>query len=210
VRSLEKYEELLLQRALDLKKMQRYARNVLKSIPKGNRYSLKTRLFGAIGMAGEVRLDTYSNFAGRVYLFSGLEVCGYKLLKMIAEGASERKNSVLISYRPLDPKTPEGLLFEDSGIAFIVGEASACEDTVKRVNMRRFLLDDCGERRAILRRYKELQRMKNEILSAAENAFKEAREHHFELEEIYKKHMDFKALSAFCDGFCEKAVKNIK
>ena len=200
----------LFEKFINKGKMKKTALRISRTIPKQDKFSTAVGLRSAIGMSGEVSLDTYEQIADKIYWISDAYGSGALLLNMLIEEAKRRKNSISISYDPLEPSEPDALLFEESKIAFIIGEVGCEGKENKYINMKRFFEIPSDKASVLRRKYREFERIKARLMSLATESLAEAGESHFELEKIYKSCMDFKSLERFSSFFLERVIRNVR
>ena len=182
-------------------KMRAAARRVLRSLPEGEGFDLLPGLRSAIGMKGRRRLDSYERMAGRLYAVDDVYGIGAAFLSCLVDEAMRKRQPVSVSYEPMIPDRPDGVLFRGSGDCFLCGVS---EETLPdgRIRMRRFL--DPGipsEKKAEIRMNR---RLSEAMIGEAEHALAEAGRVHGRLEKIYGSCMDFARLDAFTEEFCQK------
>lgn len=215
--TLDAHARELAGRLLQREKMLRAAERIMKRIPRGGGYSLEIGLRDSIGMKGRRKLDTYEKIADRVYLVRDFYKSGALLLSMLASEAIRNENAITVSYYPLDPSYLDALYFKESKTAFLLCDGDRFEGGEKPlyINMKRFVnLKPSGmektELKALKREYREALRFSEGLIDSAVAALDGAGQCHFELEEIYKKHMDFEAESAFCESFAERVIDSVR
>lgn len=193
----------------DKKKLERYAKRLLTSIPRGEKYASRTGLCAAIGMTGRAYLDTYARGAERVYAVKDFGAYSGELFCLLAEGAKKRKNALKVSYDPLVSERVDALLFEDAKVAFVLDrDADECKYD-KYIYMKRFFKIPRGELSEVRRRSVECEDVCESLLEEAQKSLLRAGKYHFELERIYKKCMDFDSLERFSHSLCEKIIRAI-
>lgn len=173
----------------------------LRSIPKGDGFDVRVGLIDSIGMKGSVRFDTYEAQAERVLVIDDCYGIAPRYLSHLIEGARKKECAIRVSYHPLEPTVPDAVLFEESGVCFVIGEP--CEGKVDgRINMKRFISSErLGE---IKCEYRLNRRLYEALIESAKDALREAGRYHFELEKIYVSCMDFVSQKKFLRSFCQK------
>ncbi len=212
---LEEQSRTLTSRFIKREKMQKAVARIMKTIPAGEGYELNVGIRSSIGMRGRVRLDTYEREGKTVYLIKDFLKSGSLFISMLAKCAVENGNRITVSYCPLDPDHADAILFEESRIAFVLadGESDNYADHIYNdINMKRFFASDGFERdfKQAKKQYKIANRFCDGLIESAVDALKNAGEYHFELENIYKKYMDFEAQNEFVEGFGDMLVKKLK
>lgn len=184
-------------------KLEQAAARHLRRIPRGNGFSLLPGLSDAIGMKGSVHLDTYEQWAGKLYVIEDLHDTGALFLRAILTGGMRRDCAMRVSYHPIHTGEPDAVYFCDTGDCFVIGKGeSALSREATRINMKRFV--DAEGIRTVRSRLRMNGRMYDALLDAATEAFAEAGKHHFALESIYVSCMDFEAQNRFVRSFCER------
>lgn len=197
---------------VDRDKLRGAVERAASKIPMGSGYSLATGIRSSIGMKGRISLDTYEKEAKTLYCIKDSFGMGALFLEELMNEAIKRRCRVRISYRPIDSTQPDALLFEESGICFVVGESDLCREA-RNINMERFIcFSRCaeGEARRVKSEYRSNTRIYNALIGSASERLLEAGRYHFELEEIYKARMDFKSQSEFTQSFCDKVFKYLE
>lgn len=191
-------------------RLRKVAKRLLSKIPDGIEFDMKVRICDSMGMSGRIRLDTYEKNANTVYMVKDCYKSGSLLLAMLADEAVRKGNKISVSYYPINTAYPDALLFEESGVAFVLwdGKSEPREDAIY-INMKRFV-QLAGDKKQIKCEYKSNCRLFDGLVVSAQNALETAGEFHFGLEQLYKKHMDFDAQDCFLNDFCDKLIKSIK
>lgn len=195
-------------------KMRRAASRAAADIPNGTGYRQLVGICGSVGMRGRVRLDTYERMAKRLVLVEDDLKCGSLFLSMLADEAIKKGNRIRVSYCPIDPSYPDAVFFEEGSVAFVLSDGRKSENAL-RINMRRFvdrsptgLGSDAG--RQIKRELRSNGRIISGLVQSASDCLARAGEYHFELEDIYKKSMDFKAENAFLEAFSLRMLEELR
>ncbi|MBQ9086940.1 MAG: hypothetical protein IJY47_07110 [Clostridia bacterium] len=184
-------------------KMRRAVKRLMRSVPAGREFQVIPGLMDSLGMKGEVRLPTYEEQAETLYVLEDSFGIASAFLSMVIGEAENKKVSLRVSYQPLCPTLPNGVLLEESGIAFVL--ESADREPTGHVNMKRFL-DQEGVRQ-IRGEYRRNLRLAEGLLQAATDSLADAGQYHFELEKIYVACMDFRAEQKFIRSFCQKLLE---
>ncbi len=192
--------DALLRQVIDLEKLGGAAERAVRALdlPEG-RAVLIPALTRAIGMTGDVRLDSFERNAAIIWRVGELYGVGQLYLSALLSLLTEKKVTLRVSYDPIRPGLPDGILLEEQGIAFVLSERADEEEGSHFVNPRRFVsAEGLREIRGELRYAKKLF---DSCLDGALHALAEVRIYHFLLEDLYKNAMDFEALSRFRDDF---------
>ena len=125
---------------------------------------------------------------------------------MLVDAARAKGCAVSISYCPINPDYPNALLFEKSGVAFVLDVgAENCGNENIYINMKRFV-KKVSENAKAKKEYRYYLRMFDGLVQAAKDELSKAGEAHFKLEELYKRNMDFASQSEFLNGVSEKII----
>lgn len=185
---------------VDFKSLKRLTARLTKDIASDGVYERKIGLCSAIGMSGRYRLESYERMADRTVIIDDYYGLGRLAVSEICEFARANKNRVRVSYSPLSPELYDAVYFEGAGTAFVTKKAGK----EKAVSLRR-TLDFSGlsqkEKSSLRERTRRAKRISEELVDSACTELALAGEAHFELEEIYKKNMNFSALNAFIERF---------
>lgn len=212
--ALKRYTAELVEPYLNRKKMCGAVQRLLKKIPKGKGYALRIALRDSLGMNGRVALCTYERRANSLYFVSDDFGTGNLFLAMIASGAIENGNEICVSYSPIDAERLDAVFFEESKTAFVLlGKEDIEQNRGIIINMKRFIEREMllgEEGRRVKREYRAAERLCEGLLTSAEDLLAHAGVCHFELEELYKKRMDFEKLEAFGKDLTEGIINKLK
>ena len=176
-----------------------FAEKWMRQIPGESAFEEQIALARSIGMRGPVTLDTYYAVAKTAYYVEDCRGCAAVFLEMLYEIAKRKNLSVRVSYDPLLPGKIDGLLFKNSGVAFLAFEGGDAKNR-RKINMRRFV--ETGLMHACRGEINFAERMRRAMLRGAVNCFSRICEAHFSIEEIYIRAMDFGAKESFTRSFC--------
>lgn len=195
--------------AIKSEKMMNYISRLVSSMPKGEDFSIVPAISDSIGMKGRVRYDVYEKCAEKLYYVIDWYSTAHIFISAVITCAQRNDIPLRVSYDPVNSERPDCVYFCNSGIAFVLCEPQYADGlSGSRINMKRFLdkekLDD------VKREYKYNVRLYEALLSSACDAFAEAGEFHFKLEEIYSSCMDFAAKERFTVSFCEMLVRELE
>jgi hypothetical protein len=103
---------------------------------------------------------------------------------------------------------PDAVLFEESGVGFVVCEGEGSGEIAGRINMKRFFSfpHASAEASRAKAEFRADGRLYDGLLSYACERLAEAGEAHFALESIYGKCMDFEAESRYCDSLAARVA----
>ena len=207
--------KLLAEPYRDTAKMRAAIARTCEKIPDGTGGRLTPHLVSAIGTRGRVRFDSLRRRASNLYAVCDSFGTARPYLKILVEELLKKGCRLSVSYDPIDTEAVEEVLVEDSGECFFLCEdAAGLSDDVQKINMKRFvdfgmLCENKSEIKRAKNEYKNAQRMKEGLVMSATQCLSDAGKHHFELEKLYKKHMDFAALSKFCETFSGKLISHL-
>ena len=208
---LEDGARAISQSFLNKEKMAKAAKRMASKLADGGGFEMRAGLRDSIGMKGRVKLDFYELGANRVYYIGDYFKLGSTFISMLAEEAIVKGNKITVSYCPLNPTHPDAILFEDDKTAFVLTEEKICKGANK-INMKRFFnrsTFDSDEKKSkrLKNEYRTNVRICDGLIENAIDALKSAGEYHFELEKIYKRHMDFEKQSEFCENFASALLE---
>lgn len=172
------------------------------SLPRGQADVIPS-LRGAVGMTGQVLLDSFEARAEKIYYIGELYGVGQAFLDELAEKLKKTQTHLRISYDPISPKWIDGVFVEEIKTAFVLSKKCEDEEAVSGyINPKRFT--DHELMREVRGELRYAARLFSDCLDGAVHSLSAARVYHFVLEDVYKKAMDFAALSAFSKNFIEK------
>lgn len=185
---LQRLNRQVIASAVDIDKMRKSIRRILKNhrIESG---SNTLRLTEGITMNGFVKLTPYDNIAEKVYTVSdkyGISGIYFDILK-----SELSDKEIIASYDALDPGEINMIYIPSCKILFCKYDTEVC----KKINTERFF-----KRNELLITSKDLNGNRSQINKLVEcgiKVFKNIKDIHFSLEEIYVKAMDFNAKEEF-------------
>ncbi len=149
----------------------------------------RVRLISGVGMKGEVTLESFDTELN--YKIKPSNNTEYLLLDAILKAFSRGHHNMYVSYRYLDPTMINGIFLPDEKVSFTVGNAKG--EGERQINTDRFIdqqiiRDNKNKLTFAKKCIKELDRLRDEYFAKVAKA-------HFELEEYYKKAMNYNALT---------------
>lgn len=160
----------------------------------------------AIGMTGQVRLDSFDREASRLLCVGDRLGLGYRLLGHLRTESLRRGLPVMISYDPVRRDKVDGLFWPKSRLCVLNDTVDACEESYapRALSLRRYA-DSAGlkDARTSLR---EATAIREHSIQSACHALADAAKAHFSLEELYTAAMDFPAKEAFTAAFCQRVL----
>ena len=168
---------------------------------------VRIRLIDSVSMKGRVRFDTFEGMADRCIMIGDMYGMGHIMLEYIRERLDLCRCDYYISYDPIIPKKINGIFERGKKIAFVLSDPRVRlelpADRINYVNMKRFISPIASEIKADLKYTFSLYKSSIDL---AQRHLTRASGHHFALEEIYKKAMDFEIVNKMIDAFCDKAL----
>ncbi len=200
---LEEIADSLIRPYLREEKMRRAAKRLLRDLPEGEGFDLLPGLQCAIGMKGRVCLESYRVRARRILSVEEVFGCGWRFLLCVLDECRQKRQPVWVSYDPLLPDHPDGVLLPSLGLCFVIKRG---EDVTEdgRIRMRRFMESEIPA--SVKSEYRVSRRMSEALVKGAEDALGEAGKAHARLERIYGECMDFSSLDAFTKSFCDQVI----
>ncbi len=182
-------------------KLAAMARRILRRQPEGATFRATPALRRAVSMTGRATHHTFEAMAQNLLVLDDPYGLGYRLTKHLLDLSRTHGHTLLISYDPVYPDQVDGLLYPQTGLCILVGNAEPREDCPTRsVTLRRYLDGDrLRESRGEIRHAAHLR---DDLEDTALHAFAEAARYHFDLENIYAAAMDFSAKEVFTERFC--------
>ena len=175
-------------KGFDEEKTKKFISRLLASIPKQKTKAIKKQVITeAISMNGAIRLSTFDN----AELLIGIEDFGGitpLFFDMLEKSIFESGRSVTVSYSPLGEIAE--IYLPEQNTAFV-----PARDSIKYhryIRLSRFANKEYFSSCIAKRRFNE--RCFLELLDGALISLADAKKHHFALEEIYSKAMDFSAI----------------
>lgn len=162
---------------------------------------IKHRYISAVSCFGDYRLNCQieKQYKLKYQLDSAYHALNYAL-SFAAQEAVKRGADVVICPSPLEPDEIEAVLIPSNGIALLGSDWEF--ENAKSVHIDNLadvkLLQSC---RGEIREGKKLEKKTMEL---AYGKLRSAKALHDQLEEIYKSHMDFSALSKYTDSYIKK------
>ena len=192
----------LMRRYVKTEKLRKAAARAVASIPDGDGYSLRVGIRSSVGMKGRYSLDTYEDQAERLYVVSDSYRAGGLFISALIDEARRKRCRVCVSYDPVNTDIPDAVLFEESGVGFVLSEDENSGKMAGRINMKRFFSfpHASAETSRAKAEFRADRRLYDGLLSYACEKLEEAGEAHFELEKIYGECMDFEAESRYCES----------
>lgn len=182
------------------KKAKKFIYRLLSAIPRQKEEATKQNVITeAISMNGAIRLSTFDKaeaFMGIVD-FAGLSPL---FLELLEKALDKSGRSLIVSRSPLGEIAE--IYLPEQNIAFVPARSGMEYD--KYIRLSRFADKEYFSSCASKRKFN--QRCFMEMLDGALSALADAKKHHFALEEIYAKAMDFSQM----DGIYEKIINDIE
>ncbi len=199
--------EALLAPTVKEERLAALADRILRRIPDGRSYNCTPALRSAMGITGRVTHHTFEDESEMLFVLDASYGLGFHVTSHLFRLSAEQRKThrVLVSYDPVYPDKIDGLLYSESGVCVLVGNAEPREGCPTRtVSLRRYTETDafCRVRGEVRHAISMRRTLEEDALRALTDAGK----HHFELEKIYAATMDFGAKETFTARFCESAL----
>lgn len=154
----------------------------------------ETRFLSCISCKGDYRLDgEISKLCKLIYRLNGSLEQAHFAMDYAAKAAELRGESIIRIPSPLSPDKLTALLLPQSGIAFTDSGWQA--DKARSINLNREFTDKIS--RSQKQELKDAEKLRHKINILAFDKLREAKLFHDMLEDVYRPHMDFKALNEF-------------
>lgn len=184
-------------------------RRLAKFIPDGEKGSVTPALCDSVSMSGRVRFDTYEKRAKQLFIIGDIYGTGAFFMNELYSELEKKQLCLRVSFDPVCPHIINAVFEENTGAAFVLSDermkGADSDDGSKNlryVNIRRFLnLEKLSEYRQEIR-YATGTYCRS--LEGAVSELSEASKYHFELEEIYKKAMDFRRVDEMMEELCKR------
>ena len=177
-------------RAIDRKKLAAFVRRCVAALPESADYRRRFRTREAFTMKGAVSLGFPANHT--LWSVSGREDAHGEVMSALAEALSAGKRSHTVFRDSVDTDKISALHIDCADI-YIGSFPERPPEASRNINISRFLLPDRLKDSRNKRRFTEKCALS--LASGAADALSEAGTYHFELEEIYKRAMDFGRLA---------------
>lgn len=182
--------------------LERFAEKFARRINPGKEYTARPSLQAGLGMEGSVRLGSFFRLADTRFAVEDCYAASAFLFAEFGRVAMEKRARVRVSYDPLLPGRPDGILFCDERIALAPAEGKDPELPAKTIRMRHFV--DVGGMHEARGKIRHAEALRRALLSTAEEAMGEVKAAHFSIEAIYGDAMDFSAKERFTKQFIKK------
>jgi hypothetical protein len=176
-------------------KAEKAVSRIMKAVGTGKGYSLLNRQISAFSMDGESSHDTY-NTDRVIYVRDKRGVAPF-IFDAVLKKAEDQRLITWVSHDCLCHVN--AVSFPEKNVSIITGDGE------KVINTERFIIaEKLGEVRKKLR---FLNNLEEELKNCALVELRQAKEHHFVLENIYKEAMDFRSLEKMEKAFISKVIK---
>ncbi len=202
--ALDAVSDSLMEGCIRIDRLRALADRLLRQQPAGHIFDPQPALRRAISMAGKACFHTFEAEAagGTVVILEDYYGIGSRLMQEIWALSKARRHVLKVSYDPLYPHKIDGLLYPDTGLCILMGDAEVLEGTaVRTVSLRRYA--HAAALRAVRGEVRYVHRLKNGLVEGALHSLSTASLYHFDMEKIYSEAMDFSAKEAFTDRFCD-------
>jgi hypothetical protein len=186
-------------------RLEALAARILRHQPTGEGFEAIPALRRAISMAGRHTLHSFEESAETLLLPDDPYGMGYRLMEALLDLSKTRRHRVFVSYDPLCPRKADGLLYPDTGLCILLGDAAPREgQSVRALSLRRYA--DAETLRRVRGELRNAIRLREALTEMALRHLASASAHHFELETVYAAAMDFRAKEGFTERFCEAVL----
>lgn len=149
---------------------------------------------------GEIRLAEELEKESKAYVLTGGAAFTDYALKHISHEAARRGFDVISCLSPHEPERFEAVIIPEA-------DTAVCDEGYALSAAKRIELDDLNSRKQAAESLFNCGQIENQLGAAALASLGRAKKLHDELEEIYKKAMDFAALTAFTDAYVAETFK---
>ena len=186
-------------------RLESLAIRILRHQPTGEGFDPIPALRNAMSMTGKHTLHSFEEAAKTLILPEDPYGMGYRLTAALLKLSESRRHRVFVSYDPLCPHRIDGLLYPDTGLCVLVGDAVPTEGIAARaLSLRRYYEPE--KLRAVRGELRHAISLREDLTATALRHLAGAATYHFELEKIYAAAMDFRAKEAFTERFCGIAL----
>lgn len=193
----------LSERAVRADRLTALAVRLLRHEPTGEHFEAIPALRRAVSMAGKHTLHSYEAAARTLLLPEDCYGLGHRLTRALLSLSETRRLRVFVSYDPVYPTQIDGLLYPDTGLCILLGDAAPREDTPTRaISLRRYA--DPEVLRETRNEFRRATALRETLVDTALRHLASAAGFHFDLEKIYAAAMDFRAKEAFTERFCQE------
>ncbi len=200
---LDSIAESLIAPAVRDDRLRAMAARILRHEPAAAHFDALPALRSAVSMSGRVTRHTFEALATSLLVLEPAYGMGYRLTAHMMAVSREKRHRLLVSYHPIDPDKVDGILYPDTGLCVLVGDAEPRADCPARaISLRRYM--DADALRTVRSAIRHVAGLRGELEKDALAALAEASDAHFELEKIYASAMDFEKKEVFTERFCEK------
>ena len=193
--------EELLTTCINHEKMERAAQRELRLLRISHTPVHKVAYLSAFSMSGRVRLDTYRDTAHIISVSDPFGASRFYLEALVRILADEGLYSFTRIPSCFSDGISEGVYLPENNILFL---SNSSDNEYRNINMKRFLYaDKIAAVRAELRLF---DRVREEMLAAAESALRRAGVLHGSLEKIYGEAMDFPEKERFTSSLTARVT----
>lgn len=183
--------------------------NILdRVLGRGNREpgQSEQRFLSAISCLGEFRLnEEVQKLCKLIYHFDNGFDGAHIALEHAANGAVLRGAHVIRCPSPINPSRLEAVLLPESGLAFT--DSSFDVEGARHVRIDTLIAQE--KQQALRRELRNVNKLIDSTMALAYEKLGQAKALHDEMEEVYKAHMDFAALTAYTEEETAKLLKKL-
>lgn len=167
--------------------------------------SITRRFIRGISCMGEVCLSgTVTKLCKRIFLVDDRLDLANAYLKRIANGVAERGENAIVCPCPLCPDELDAVLLPNHALGFVSASAMQAKDPWRHVRLDALVAPDIV--RAHRSELKAREKQYRSLLDGGIGYLKQAKKYHDMLEDEYKPHVDFAALSEFTEREARKLI----
>ncbi len=179
----------LLSSCIQEQKLEKSIKRILSSLPIQNKeYSETYKLKSAISTEGPFTCNTYKSGSKKAIAVYGSHGANFAVFSTLYSMVKYKDIPITLSPSPLSPEIWDAMVIGREISLYDCGKERP-SDALHAINSERFLHE--GKLREIKPELRMLTKLSDDAVSMAYRMLKEAKAHHFALEEIYIKAMDF-------------------
>lgn len=171
----------------------------------GDAVHAEQRFLSAISCLGEYRLnEEITKLCKLIYSFDNGFGGAHTALEHTAEEAVQRGARVIRCLSPSEPARLEAVLLPENGLAFTDGSFDI--ENVRHIRIDALI--PLEKQQALRREIRRVHKLADSTMALAYEKLSQAKALHDEMEEAYKAHMDFSALTEYTEDEIKKLLNN--
>lgn len=205
VAAIEREKSSLVERIFDREKSEKFISRFVKKLGKteNGTASEKNRYTHAITMRGKFSVPTFSEISEKNYVVKDYLASAPGFMQILRDKLLRRGFSIITERIPTENYIA-GIYITDCKTFVTIGESA---ENAKMINMSRFIRENAPAE--IKGRLRLCTKCGESCMDEAIRNMGCAAEHHFALEEIYKKAMNFSALSRYTSKICDEIMERL-